>query len=421
MSIARSVKPFAPNVSPLQASGISIPGVNPNGSVLDGTLVGDLRDRATDLGNGAWDTVTNTDFLVNAGIGLIAGAFASKVKRPSLSFPALSASLQVALGVGQALKAGASTIQEITNAGKGFKTSVTVSPQPVNLIRREAISKTVEDNSSPTLQFLKYPKDLSSKYCFEMSLYDYKRLDGFPDSSQSNPGLSNARIKLPLPTNLVDVISLQYNNLSMGPIRGPLFDIIKAAANTADSATSIQNFGTIVSDTTANIIKKITEDSSVARLIGRQMLQGVSPTTAAAVDLALGNTPNPHQVVTFSGVNLRSFQFSWRLSPNNKDESLEIQRIILLLKQKTLPKKDSEFLLKYPNYVKLKLHPEQINTLFRFRTMVVDSFTINYAPSGSVAFHGDDSPVEYEISMAMREVDIQTSEDYDEALYSFVE
>lgn len=377
-------------------------------------LVNAGQAKATDLAQGAWDTVTNTDFIVNAGIGLIAASFAKKVKRPSLSFPALSASLQVALGVGQALKAGASTIQEIANAGKGFKTSVTVSPQPVNLIQRDAVSRTVENNSSVSSEFLKYPTDLSSKYCFEMSLYDYKRLEGFPDSSQNAPGISNANIKLPLPTNLVDVISLQYNNLSMGPIRGPLFDIIKGAANAADGVTSIQNFGTIVGDATTSIIKKITEDSSVARLIGRQMLQGVSPTTAAAVDLALGNIPNPHQIVTFSGVNLRSFQFSWRLSPNNRKDSKVIQRLIMLLKQKTLPRKDSTFLLKYPNYVKLRLHPEQINTLFRFRTMVVDSFTINYAPSGSVAFHGDDTPVEYEISMAMREVDIQTAEDYDD-------
>jgi hypothetical protein len=152
----------------------------------------------------------------------------------------------------------------------------------------------------------------------------------------------------------------------------------------------------------------------VLRTIGRRALGGISNEAASAVDLALGNTPNPHQVVTFNGVNLRTFNFNWRISPNNIKESETLKNFIITMKKRTLPKKSGfNLLLDYPSIAKIVIKPDTINNLFRFRNFFIDSFAVNYAPNGSLTFHKDEMPSDVEISMVLREFDIQTSNDYD--------
>lgn len=374
-------------------------------------------NKASDFASGAYDKITDTNFLVNGGLALVGGLFASKVSRPSLKFSSLAATTQVALGVGSALKAGAATIQQIASAERGLKSTSSLLPKIINVVDRESdIDAAVRSKSSNEIQFIKFPVDLPTSYSLGLTFYEYEKLSFYKESTVKPRDI----IRLPLPLNLVDVISLQYNNLQAGPLRGPFLENLKGFANEFERAQSIERVGELVGETGRNILQKMKEDPGIARVIGRNVIQSFSPSTAAALDLALGNTPNPHATITFNGVNLRAFQFNWRLSPNSYKDSAELKKLIFALKSKTLPRKQGDFLLKFPDYVKLKLYPSTLNDLFNFRTMVVDTFTVNYAPSGSVAFHGDDTPVEVEISMSLREVDIQTSEDYNTSVDKYI-
>jgi len=387
----------------------SIPGNA--GSVFD-ISEGSILDSAKNFGSKAYDTVTNTDFLVNAGIGLIAGAFASKVKRPSLSFPALAASAQVALSVANLLKAGAVKDSDVRNAENGLNLSNAIAPPPALNLRGDTkdVSNFIDDAVAFTTNtnIFRLPLDVSSKYNMKIQLFNYTR-DIRSGSVSGNP---TDIVILPLPLNLVDAVSIQYNNVGLGPLLG------EASKQVDEIVTELQKAG--FSDALAQAYKGIMgairsgAGEEVLRTIGRRALGGISNEAASAVDLALGNTPNPHQVVTFNGVNLRTFNFNWRISPNNIKESEILKDFIVTMKKRTLPKKSGfNLLLDYPSIAKLVIKPDTINNLFRFRNFFIDSFAVNYAPNGSLTFHKDEMPSEVEISMVLREFDIQTSDDYD--------
>jgi len=366
--------------------------------------------KISDIGTSAFDTITSTSFLSTAGLTLLAGALSSKVTRPSLSFPALAGTTQVALSIGNLLKAGAISDNDIKNAEAGLNLSSKIPPPPAINLRADpsSVESLVDDviQDDSTTYVFTLPKDVSSKYNMRLQFFKYDR-DTRKGSTTSTP---TDIVILPLPLNLVDVVSLQFNNVSLGPLLGEaapaaeeIIDVLMEAGLVDAAAKSYQNLKTLLTQ----------QGGELARLLARRALTGISPAASTAVDLAIGNTPNPHQVVAFNGVNLRTFRFSWRISPNNLRESQELEKFIFQMKRRTLPQKDrSGFLLQYPSIVKLNLKPETINNLFRFRNLFIDNFAVNYAPNNSLSFHKDDRPSEVEISMSFREFDIQTSNDY---------
>jgi hypothetical protein len=117
--------------------------------------------------------------------------------------------------------------------------------------------------------------------------------------------------------------------------------------------------------------------------------------------------------VSFQNVNLKRYNFTWRLSPNNKSESQELEDIVLNLQSGSLPKR-GPFLLDFPDVVQLDMLP---SGLFHFKPMVIDSVVVNYAPSGVPSFFKNDDgtskkyPTEIELSISLKELDIHTSDD----------
>jgi len=121
-------------------------------------------------------------------------------------------------------------------------------------------------------------------------------------------------------------------------------------------------------------------------------------------------------VVSFQGVTLKKYQFSWRLSPNNEKESKNLERIIRNLQASALPRKSGKLLLTFPDVVNIEMMP---SNLFIFKPMMIDNVAVNYAPSGSPSFFrgGDNSsdryPTEIELTVSLRELDIHTASDPD--------
>lgn len=372
------------------------------------SMLDSAKNKVTDVASNAYDTITSTDFLVSAGVGLAGSLLGSKVSRPSLNFPKLAATTQVALSVGQALKAGAATVNEIANAQKGLNTTKSLQPVNIQLVNQTSdIDSAVNKKASNELKFITYPTDLASAYSIGFTFYEYERFKFYSEASVKPRDV----IRLPLPNNLTDALTINYNNFDMGPLRGPAFESAIRKLGDFEQLNDIGALGRLAGQTAKDVISALS-DPDVARVVGRRMLQKLSPDISSTVDLALGNTPNPHNTVSFNGVGLRAFRFNWRLSPNNAKDSDELQRLIYALKSKSLPRKKGEYLLNYPDYVKVKIYPQKLNDLFQFTPMIVDSFAVNYAPSGNIAFHGDDTPQEVELTITLRETRIQTAEDY---------
>lgn len=347
---------------------------------------------------------TTRQIETTGGSGISPTAQNYKASQPSSTLGNISAVTQVALGVGSLVKAGATAVKDVFGSASGVKTNPATAPSRINIVDKKTnVETVVDEKASQKTSFITYPVDLSSDYCFRLTFYEFER---FYKISETNVNVKDV-VRLPLPSNLVDSVSIQYNNLEMGALRG---ELLPAVSDVAD--TFMQSGAADAAAEAYKGLMKAIQDPKLAQLLGRRALGGVSREAASALDLALGNTPNPHQIITFNGVNLRSYQFTWRFSPNNDRDSKALKDLIFYMKRRTLPRKDNNFFLKYPDVVRLKVFPAVLNDLFNFRTMVVDSFLVNYAPSGNLSFLADDMPSEVEVSMTLKEVDIQTADDY---------
>lgn len=221
-------------------------------------------------------------------------------------------------------------------------------------------------------------------------------------------------IALPLPGNLADSTSLGYSASNLGAIGGEFLGLLTKVAGSSDWIQTLRN------EVNQAVRSPGKLASDVGRVIARRALAGVSPTLGTAVDLATGSTPNPHVAVSFTHVNLRTFTFTWKMSPNSADESAALEEIIRTINSRILPAKDgSNFLLSFPNHCQVLIQPMAVEQLFRFKPCVVESFNVNYAPSGIPSvFAGTNLPTEIEMSITLKEVRIRTSEDYQRSSYT---
>ena len=126
-----------------------------------------------------------------------------------------------------------------------------------------------------------------------------------------------------------------------------------------------------------------------------------------------GKLMNPNMELLFDSPDLRSFSFTFKLSPRSKRESSSIKKIIRTFKSSMAPKLESSNLfLKAPDTWKIQYlnsNKQQQQYLNKFKECAMTNFTVNYAPDGSYATYepdssGSGSMVSYEISMSFQEI-----------------
>jgi hypothetical protein len=271
------------------------------------------------------------------------------------------------------------------------------------------VASVVAGSQQPTYK-KEYPEDLpmgENSYYLQIMMGPYN-----VNAAVGGQGVQHdMSIAFPLPANLLTSTSLDYTNINLGAFGGEFF---KSALRLGDAANRGDFFAQLRSEVNSGVQQVFDRnDGSVRQLIARRLVSGLSPALGSAIDIASGTTPNPHVAVTFNNVKLRSFTYTWKFSPNRKEESARLQEIIQKLHQRVLPKKQGNLLLEYPNQCQLQFFPNQLNDLFQFKPCVVDSINVNYAPSGTPSFFADSKlPTEIELSMTFHEIQIRTAEDY---------
>ena len=120
-----------------------------------------------------------------------------------------------------------------------------------------------------------------------------------------------------------------------------------------------------------------------------------------------GTVVNPNLEMLFEGPELRSFSFSWKLSPRTREETQTIRNIIKLLKKTSAPKKSSSVFLKTPDIYKLEYqHAEgQHPFMNKFKPCALTSMSVDYTPDGSYMTYGEDAGMtSYGLNLAFSEI-----------------
>lgn len=355
-------------------------------------------------------TFTNPAFLTTVGLGVAGILLGSGSKRPSLLLPNIMATAGVALSVGALLKQGQASLAAMAQSAASKAMGGVVvggSVIPISPVNDPGLWVSSARQKEQLLN-LSYPSDLGDRYYMKLSVQQYQRVTSDMATVAGNP---HTIIKLPLPTNLIDAIKLAYTDMSLGMFGGPMLDSISKGVNAyrGSSGSTMSRLGAGARETVTDM-KKLLQDENIVYAIGRRLMS--NSTLGQAVDLVAGNTPNPHMAVSFQGVNLKKHTYTWRMSPTSEDESLMVRSIVRNLQAASLPNKSGAgLLLQFPDIVTVEIDPPE---LMMYRPCMIDSVIVNYTPNGMPAFFAGNKssghPVEIEISVTLRELDIHTSD-----------
>ena len=271
---------------------------------------------------------------------------------------------------------------------------------------------------------MQFPNDLITMgHWVEFTAYETKGL-GTDLLQQGGFGnkINGGTIRLPMPANLSTDYNPEYTNGSLGNAAAgeALGAGDRAIYGNNDVAAGAAVGGALLGAATgaagAGLEKIISgvKDSPFGAALGGA-LGGTGDTGAAALKIAAGLAQNPHKVVLFTGVNFREHQFSWKLSPRNRNESNAIKIITDMFAYYAHPEFVAGALyFKYPEFFKIKFrHPEY---LFEIQPSVLKDIRVNYHGQGYAAYirnfdgSGPPAPAEVEISLTFQETEIITKQ-----------
>lgn len=219
---------------------------------------------------------------------------------------------------------------------------------------------------------------------------------------------------LPIPAQLADGYNIRHAGTEFGVLGALAFSSGRAISNVLDKIDT--TYGATLED----ITNKFQGASTTG--LGKAILRRIASLDAGvsgAIDRSIGTALNPHLISVFEGVDLRQFQFSWRVYPQSMTESREMQKVLHEIRRLIHPQENAAdiggskdiFQIKYPHEVYGTIWVED-KPLIRIGRSVITNLGINYSPSGVPAFFkGTHDPVEIEFSINMQEVAYLTQQD----------
>ena len=177
-----------------------------------------------------------------------------------------------------------------------------------------------------------------------------------------------------------------------------------------------------VAAVTAAIKKAGATDTGQATAIGAYLARNIIGGDLARTLSVVGErTVNPQETLSFTGVDLKNYTFTWDLFPSNKKDTEQIQKIVQLLKNKSLPQAEevagvtstARAFLKYPSIVTLNLLGVQESHFQRFKRCMISNVTVDYGGGGGMPqIIKGGVPAAVTLSISFSEVQIHVAEDY---------
>lgn len=249
------------------------------------------------------------------------------------------------------------------------------------------------------LSAIRFPTDIG-KYYLRLDFARYEFPSFFAPLALSGSGT----ICLPVPANLVDEGRQRYEEDELGTILGG------GAHGAASTSVSQVTDALTGSQSVASILAAIGTTAKDALIGLGTSLFGDAGKAAGALT---GQVANPFMTVFYRGPTFKTHEFTWRLSPRNRQESDVLRDLIRELKRHQHPYKiNSGVLLGYPDLVIPKLQPNE-EYLYAFKPCVIERVVVNHVPGGVPSFYaGTGAPAEVELRISLMEVEVWTSEDF---------
>jgi hypothetical protein len=251
---------------------------------------------------------------------------------------------------------------------------------------------------------------------------------------KTNP-LVNTNVKsdfgsiiLPIPSNIQDGNSV---NFGPGNLDGLTASVLDYALNTvgAGSISSLNDMGKFIETALGRAVGVISNPEALAyfnRNIAAAAANipfGGNLTASQLFARQTGNILNPNMELLFEGVNLRSFKFSFKLTPRGPQEAAEVKNIIRTLKKNMTPQIDGIY-LNTPNIFELTYKKGSDNHPFlhKFKQCALTDMSVNYTGEGVYATYGGSvkdgggTPVSMIMDLGFKELEPIYSGDYNDGV-----
>jgi hypothetical protein len=271
-------------------------------------------------------------------------------------------------------------------------------------------------------RILSYPSDIfNSPFACVLRFSEYNREISYSQGSQNPIG----SIVLPLPLQISDNTNVNHSTFEAPVIAGlaQAYQSRKAGESLADVVGRVAkgNIGLLANKgvealggMAARLGGILDSATNVAGVnLGTAQL-GQEIAAAGKAGAFTGQILNPHLTVLFSGVDLRTFAYTWNLMPRSLDESKNINEIINYIKRCSLPSyTEGRVGLKFPKEVQVDFVGSGIEEfIFGTKRTVILSVDVGYTPSGHPTMFKSGAPVGLSLSITLKEVSIRTAEDY---------
>lgn len=217
-------------------------------------------------------------------------------------------------------------------------------------------------------------------------------------------------IVLPVPGGITDSNQVEWTADSMSDIQQSFTKIaaeaIQAGPDAGIDAAKQELAGTVGKDG-----GKAAEDVLTSKF-------SQAATNAANVQQRkFGSIINPNLELLFTGPSLRSFTFTFRLSPRNQDDAKNILKIIRYFKQGMSVKRDtSSLILRSPHTFAISYISEdtQHRYLNRFKECALQNCSVNYTPDGNYMtfYTPENSMTSYELTLTFQELEPVFDDEY---------
>ena len=272
-------------------------------------------------------------------------------------------------------------------------------------------------------------------------------LVGAPGSRRIGPNGTKDKAKkilgsiiMQMPSNIQDGNAVDYGESNMNTLMGAAAGLIGSTIEGGGEALAAmvkgdkEGYQNAVNNMTGEMKNTVGTDSSI--MDAAAQFANVKATSAAigalggnvsAADLLARQTGqifNPNMELLFNGPTLRSFSFSFKMTPRSPSEAQECKNIIRSFKSNMAPKTKntgsvggSGVFLKTPNVFELRYkkgnsdHP----FLHKFKQCFLTNVSVNYTGEGVYTTYDDATPVSMQIDLSFKELEPIYDVDYDDA------
>ena len=259
---------------------------------------------------------------------------------------------------------------------------------------------------------------------------------GTKDKAKNNLG----SIILQMPSNIQDGNAVDYGESKMNTLMGAAAGVIgsgikgggeiissmlgkdKAGVEAAKDKMSKEMKNAIGTD--ASVLDAASDFVSAKATSAALGALGGNVSAAQLLARQTGQIFNPNMELLFNGPSLRSFNFSFKMTPRSPAEAQECKNIIRSFKSNMAPKTKntgslggSGVFLKTPNVFELRYmkggreHP----FLHKFKQCFLTNISVNYTGEGVYATYDDASPISMQLDLTFKELEPIYDVDYDDA------